>query len=207
MFEGWSPQQRKLAMYGAPLVGAVVVGMKLRANSAAAAAAAAAAKPAGNAIPTIAMPSTNVVGVDQLAEYENAVTGVLTHIASAVDNLTKPPTPSTPPPPGGLPITIIRRPIPLPVLQTPSLPVHQTPMVVTPAPAPTPSPPANNRSYTIVSGDTLWGIASRTYGDGGRWTDVYNANAGVIEDAARSHGKASSDNGHWIYPGTTLVLP
>jgi hypothetical protein len=120
MFEGWSPEQRKLAMYGAPLVGAVVVGMKVRSNNAAKAAAAAAAKAPANAIPTIATPSTNVVGVDQLAAYENSVTAVLDHIASAVDNLTHPPTPTPAPGPQPPPPTIVPPP-PVPPLPVPGI--------------------------------------------------------------------------------------
>ena len=30
---------------------------------------------------------------------------------------------------------------------------------------------------------------------------------GTIEAAAKSHGKSSSGNGHWIYPGTVLSIP
>lgn len=62
-------------------------------------------------------------------------------------------------------------------------------------------------SYTIVSGDTLWGIASRKLGSGTKWTKIYDANASTIEAAAKKHGKSSSDHGHWIWPGTTLSIP
>jgi len=62
-------------------------------------------------------------------------------------------------------------------------------------------------SYTIVSGDTLWNIAKKKMGSGSQWTTLYNANKTVIENAARSRGKASSNNGHWIYPGTVITIP
>ena len=62
-------------------------------------------------------------------------------------------------------------------------------------------------SYTIVSGDTLWGIASRKLGSGTKWTKIYDANASTIEATAKKHGKSSSDHGHWIWPGTTLSIP
>ena len=62
-------------------------------------------------------------------------------------------------------------------------------------------------SYTIVSGDCLWNIAKAKYGDGSKWTQIYNANRSVIESAAKSHGKGSSSNGHWIYPGVTITIP
>lgn len=62
-------------------------------------------------------------------------------------------------------------------------------------------------TYTVVSGDTLWGIAKRYYGSGIKYTIIYDANAAIIESVAKAHGKASSSNGHWIWPGTTLVIP
>lgn len=62
-------------------------------------------------------------------------------------------------------------------------------------------------SHTVVSGDTLWGIAKKYYGNGAQYTKIYGANSGTIEAAAKSHGKSSSGNGHWIYPGTVLSIP
>lgn len=61
-------------------------------------------------------------------------------------------------------------------------------------------------NYTVVSSDTLWTIAARHCGGSENWPRLYDANAGTIEEAARAHGKSSSDHGHWIYPGTVLVL-
>lgn len=62
-------------------------------------------------------------------------------------------------------------------------------------------------AYVVKSGDTLWGIAQAHYGSGAQWTRIYDANAGIIEAAAQQHGKAGSDHGHWIYPGTALEIP
>lgn len=62
-------------------------------------------------------------------------------------------------------------------------------------------------SYTVVSGDTLWGIAAKKLGSGTKWTSIYDANASTIEAAAKAHGKSSSDHGHWIWPGTVLTIP
>ena len=62
-------------------------------------------------------------------------------------------------------------------------------------------------SYVVKSGDTLWKIAKAHYGSGTQWTRIYDVNAGTIEAAARQHGKAGSDHGHWIYPGTALTIP
>ena len=64
-----------------------------------------------------------------------------------------------------------------------------------------------NKTYTIKSGDTLWAIAKKFYGNGNLYTKIYNANKSVIENAAKKYGRKSSSNGHWIYPGTVLTIP
>ena len=64
-----------------------------------------------------------------------------------------------------------------------------------------------DESYTIKSGDTLWAIAYKFYGSGTKWGTIYNANKDIIEKTAKQHGKSSSENGHWIYPGVTLTIP
>ena len=61
--------------------------------------------------------------------------------------------------------------------------------------------------YTVQSGDTLWMIAKEKLGKAERWTEIYSMNSEIIETTATSHGKSSSENGHWIFPGTQLVLP
>ena len=66
---------------------------------------------------------------------------------------------------------------------------------------------SKSKTYTIVSGDTLWKISTKELGSGAKYMQIYNTNSGVIESAAKSHGKSSSSNGHWIYPGTTLSIP
>lgn len=70
-----------------------------------------------------------------------------------------------------------------------------------------PNTTAGAASRTVAKGDTLWGIAKAQYGNGAAYTKIYEANKAVIEAAAKSHGKSSSGNGHWIYPGTVLTLP
>lgn len=62
-------------------------------------------------------------------------------------------------------------------------------------------------TYTVVSGDTLWGIAANKLGSGVKWTQIYDANASTIEAEAKKHGKSSSDHGHWIWPGEVLTIP
>lgn len=58
-----------------------------------------------------------------------------------------------------------------------------------------PAPPAP-QTYTVVSGDCLWNIAKRFYGNGARYTVVYDANRGVI-----------GGNPNLIYPGQVLTIP
>lgn len=68
-------------------------------------------------------------------------------------------------------------------------------------------PATTSSTYTIKSGDTLWGIARKFYGDGTKWKTIYDANKDIIESTAKKYGRKSSDNGHWIYPGVTLTIP
>lgn len=51
-------------------------------------------------------------------------------------------------------------------------------------------------TYTVVSGDCLWKIAKQFYGDGGKWSIIYNANKSVI-----------GGNPNLIYPGQVLTIP
>lgn len=62
-------------------------------------------------------------------------------------------------------------------------------------------------SHTVKKGDTLWAIAKKYLGAGSKWNTIYKANKAIIESTAKKHGKKSSDNGHWIYPGTKLTIP
>jgi LysM repeat protein len=61
-----------------------------------------------------------------------------------------------------------------------------------PAPPPPPPPPAP-RTYTVVSGDTLWAISERFYGDGNRYQQIADA-SGV-------------SNPDLIHPGQVLTIP
>lgn len=65
----------------------------------------------------------------------------------------------------------------------------------------------DEREYTIQAGDTLWGIAKKFYGDGTYWTSIYNYNKSIFEAEAKRRGLASSDNGHWIFAGCTILIP
>lgn len=90
------------------------------------------------------------------------------------------------PPEGVLPLEEAPAPAP------PSVP----PVSLPPTPAPAPAPPAPpQRTYTVVSGDTLWDIARRYYGNGALYPRIFEANRGIISDP------------HWIYPGQTFIIP
>ena len=51
------------------------------------------------------------------------------------------------------------------------------------------------KTYTVKSGDCLWNIAKRFYGNGAQYTKIYNANRGKIK------------NPNLIYPGQKLTIP
>lgn len=55
--------------------------------------------------------------------------------------------------------------------------------------------PPKADSRTVQSGDTLWGIAEEKYGDGSRWTEIYDANKDTVSDP------------DMIYPGQELKIP
>lgn len=51
------------------------------------------------------------------------------------------------------------------------------------------------RTYTVVRGDSLWNIAKKLYGNGAKYTAIYNANKDKIK------------NPNLIYPGQILIIP
>lgn len=51
------------------------------------------------------------------------------------------------------------------------------------------------KTYTVKSGDCLWNIAKKFYGNGAQYTKIYNANKGKIK------------NPNLIYPGQVLTIP
>lgn len=68
-------------------------------------------------------------------------------------------------------------------------------------------PSSKSKTYTVKSGDTLWGIAESYYKDGLKHTKIYEANKSIIESTAKKRGYSSSNNGWWIFPGTVLTIP
>lgn len=56
--------------------------------------------------------------------------------------------------------------------------------------------PAAVQTYTVVKGDCLWNVAKKFYGNGSKYTIIYDANKGVI-----------GDNPNLIYQGQVLIIP
>lgn len=55
--------------------------------------------------------------------------------------------------------------------------------------------PSTNKTYTVQKGDCLWNIAKKFYGNGSKYTVIYNANRDKIK------------NPNLIYPGQVLTIP
>ncbi len=75
----------------------------------------------------------------------------------------------------------------------PAAVIEEAPPAETPAPPPPPPPPPAPRTYTVVSGDTLWAIAERFYGDGNKYHDI-----------AAASGISNPD---LIHPGQVVTIP
>lgn len=56
--------------------------------------------------------------------------------------------------------------------------------------------PVTAQTYTVVKGDCLWNIAKKFYGNGSKYSIIYNANKRVI-----------GGNPNLIYPGQVLTIP
>lgn len=54
---------------------------------------------------------------------------------------------------------------------------------------------SKNQTYTVKKGDCLWNIAKKYYGNGSKYTVIYNANKSKIK------------NPNLIYPGQVLTIP
>jgi nucleoid-associated protein YgaU len=73
-----------------------------------------------------------------------------------------------------------------------------TPVTYTPAPVEEPvaapaAGAASGKKYVVQRGDTLWGIATRTYGDGKQYKKIVAANPSI--------------KGERVNAGQTIVLP
>lgn len=61
--------------------------------------------------------------------------------------------------------------------------------------------------YIILKkGDTLRSIAKKYLDNDLLFRELYKINIEVIEKAAKSHGRSSSSNGYYLYPGTEIRL-
>lgn len=66
---------------------------------------------------------------------------------------------------------------------------------------------AQPNTYTVQAGDTLWGIAVRSYGSGIQWTKIYQANKAVLDAEAARRGKGQGMGSRWLFPGTVITIP
>lgn len=126
------------------------------------------------------------------------------NVATPPVNVSDPVTVSTPvtvnnPPPTFVPPMI---PAPQPIIAPPPpIAVPQPPAAaLPPAPPPPPPPPPVKRTQTVCPYPSwcgsLWGIAQHYYNNGALWTQIYNANKGLI-----------GSNPNLIHPGQVLVIP
>ena len=58
-----------------------------------------------------------------------------------------------------------------------------------------PAPKVTPKTHKVVSGDTLWGLAKKYYGDGSKYMKIFNANTGILK------------NLNLIYVGQVLTIP
>jgi len=58
-----------------------------------------------------------------------------------------------------------------------------------------PTPKVTPKTHKVVSGDTLWGLAKKYYGDGSKYMKIFNANTGILK------------NPNLIYVGQVLTIP
>lgn len=82
---------------------------------------------------------------------------------------------------------------PPPPAPAPDEQVEVAPAAVETPAEPAPPAPAAPRTYTVVSGDTLWAISERFYGDGSKYQRIADAS-----------GIANPD---LIHPGQVLTIP
>ena len=72
---------------------------------------------------------------------------------------------------------------------------NNTASVSTSRPADTSPAPKQETTYTVKKGDCLWNIAKKYYGNGAKYTKIYEANKDKIR------------NPNLIYPGQVLTIP
>jgi nucleoid-associated protein YgaU len=70
----------------------------------------------------------------------------------------------------------------VPVYDFRAAPADHEPRRAAPARSPAQEPAPAGTTYEVVDGDNLWKIASKVYGSGVRWMDLYEANKDVMSD-------------------------
>ncbi|MGK2882028.1 MAG: LysM peptidoglycan-binding domain-containing protein [Mycobacterium sp.] len=104
--------------------------------------------------------------------------------SSNTETAAPPPAPPSPPVAAEVVPAAAEEPIPAP---------GPEPEPVAPAPPPPSAPEPAKRTYTVVSGDTLWAISERFYGDGSKYQVIATASAIANPDL--------------IFPGQVLTIP
>ena len=84
--------------------------------------------------------------------------------------------------------------------QTPKQAPKQTPKQASKEPAPAPAPKAEKKTtlpcdHVVKTGDNLWSLARKYYGEGAKWKLIFDAN------------KATLKNENFLEPGKVLKIP
>lgn len=66
-----------------------------------------------------------------------------------------------------------------------------------------PKPTKIAKSHTVVSGNSLWAIAKKYYGDGSRYPEIYSENKELID----KRNKGTGNDKYTIYPNQVFVIP
>lgn len=85
---------------------------------------------------------------------------------------------------------------PVPAPEATPVPAPQAEAAPAPeAPAEAQPEAAEGRTYTVVSGDSLWKISEAMYGSGAKYKHIFEANRDILDDPDR------------IFPGQVLKIP
>lgn len=147
-------------------------------------------------------PAMSDSAIRKYLEVKQPTTQEYALISVALRHFGSPPVPlPSPPPPPVIPPVIKPPVVPPPVVKPPAPPPVKPP--------PVPGTPPKLR-YVVVTPwptqlSTLWGIAARFYGNGGRWPEIFNVNRVGFTRPDGSKGWISNPN--LIYAGRTVYVP